>query len=106
MLNGLATGYKQSATGYHGPVAQFSFLPTGESKDLATDIQSLFDDLARALPAAHRAYSGECQPPHDVVENDAVVEVPVDLSEKIVLQRGVQNLTVGKIAEYPHQRTG
>jgi len=63
-----------------GPVAQFSFLPTGESKDLATDIQSLFDDLARALPAEQRAYSGECLPPLDVVETDVAVEVTVDLS--------------------------
>ncbi len=61
-------------------MAQFSFLPTGESKDLATDIQELFDDLARALPAHQRAYSGECRPPLDVLETDAAVEVTVDLS--------------------------
>jgi len=61
-------------------VAQFSFLPTGESKDLAADIQELFADLARSLPAEHRAYSGECRPPLDVLETDAAVEVTVDLS--------------------------
>ena len=61
-------------------MAQFSFLPTGESKDLASDIQELFADLARSLPAEHRAYSGECRPPLDVLETDAAVEVTVDLS--------------------------
>jgi HSP20 family protein len=61
-------------------VAQFTFLPTGESKDLASDIQELFADLARSLPAEHRAYSGECRPPLDVLETDVAVEVTVDLS--------------------------
>jgi HSP20 family protein len=61
-------------------VAQFSFLPTGESRELASDIQALFDDLVRSLPTEHRAYSGECRPPLDVLETDAAVEVTVDLS--------------------------
>jgi HSP20 family protein len=61
-------------------VAQFSFFPTGESHDLATDIRALFDDLAASLPREHRAYSGECRPSLDVFETDAAVEVIVDLS--------------------------
>ena len=45
-----------------GPVAQFSFLPSAESKELAGDIQALLDDLAASLPREQRAYSGECRP--------------------------------------------
>lgn len=61
-------------------MAPFSLLPTGESKDLATDIQELFDDLARTLPREQRAFSGECRPPLDVFETDLAVEVTLDLS--------------------------
>jgi len=63
-----------------GPVAQFSFLPSGESKELANDIQELLDDLASRLPRERRAYSGECRPTLDVLETDQAVEVTVDLS--------------------------
>jgi HSP20 family protein len=61
-------------------VAQYPFLPSGESRELANDIQELFDELARALPREHRAYSGECHPSLDVLETDVAVEVIVDLS--------------------------
>jgi HSP20 family protein len=63
-----------------GPVAQFSFIPSGESKELANDIKEMLDDLARTLPREQRAYSGECRPTLDVLETDAAVEVTVDLS--------------------------
>lgn len=61
-------------------MAQYSFLPSGESKDLATDIDRLFDDLARSLSPGLRAYSGECRPPLDVLETDAAVEVTLDVA--------------------------
>lgn len=102
----LAGSDRPSATGYHGPVAQFSFLPSGESKDLASDIQDLFDELARALPAEQRAFSGECRPPLDVLETDAAVEVSVDLSgvphEAVrVLFRGGVLIVAGEKAPTP-----
>lgn len=92
-------------------MAQFSFLPTGDSRDPATDIQDLFDDLARCLPAGQRAYSGECSPPLDVLETDAAVEVTVDLSgvpqEAVrVLFRGGVLIVAGEKAPStpaPHQ---
>src|SRR5688572_25261640 len=61
-------------------VAQFSFIPSEESRDLASDIQGLFDDLASALSRERRAYSGECQPTLDVLETDSEIQVIVDLS--------------------------
>jgi HSP20 family protein len=61
-------------------VAQFSFIPSEESRDLADDIQRLFDDLAQGLSRERRAYSGECHPALDVLETDAEVQVTVDLS--------------------------
>jgi HSP20 family protein len=61
-------------------VAQFSFIPPEESRDLAADIQGLFDDLARVLSRERRAYSGECHPTLDVLETDAEVQITVDLA--------------------------
>jgi HSP20 family protein len=61
-------------------VAKFSFIPSEESRDLADDIQRLFDDLAGALSRERRAYSGECRPPLDVLETDVEIQVTVDLS--------------------------
>jgi HSP20 family protein len=88
------------------PVAQFSFLPSGESKELANDIQELLDDLARTLPRERRAYSGECRPTLDVLETDAAVEVTVDLSgvpsEAVrVLFRGGVLIIAGEKAPAP-----
>jgi HSP20 family protein len=60
-------------------VPQFSFLPTGESRELADDIRELFDDLAASLKHEHRAYSGECHPTLDVLETDEAVEIVVDV---------------------------
>jgi HSP20 family molecular chaperone IbpA len=61
-------------------VAQFSFLPTGESRELTDDVRQLFEDLAAHLTHEQRAYSGECHPPLDVRETGEAVEVIVDVS--------------------------
>jgi HSP20 family protein len=61
-------------------VAQFSFIPSTESAELADDIRDLFQDLASTLRHDLRAYSGECHPSLDVLETDAAVEVIVDVS--------------------------
>jgi HSP20 family protein len=61
-------------------LAQFSFLPTGESHELTEDIRELFEELATSLQHEHRAYSGECHPTLDVLESDQAVEVIVDVS--------------------------
>ena len=61
-------------------MAQFSFLPTGESRELAEDIRELFDDLAATLPEDLRAHSGECHPSLDVLETDRAIEIVVDVS--------------------------
>jgi HSP20 family protein len=60
-------------------VAQFSFLPTGESQELSEDVRELFDDLAANLKHEQRAYSGECNPPLDVRETSEALEVIVDV---------------------------
>jgi len=61
-------------------VPQFSFIPQGESRELAEDIRALFDDLAVSLKHEQRAYSGECHPTLDVLETDEAVEIVMDLS--------------------------
>jgi HSP20 family protein len=61
-------------------VAQFSFLPSSEARELGDDVRELFEDLAARLPHEQRAYSGECHPTLDVVETDEAVEVIVDVS--------------------------
>jgi len=61
-------------------VAQFSFLPSGEARELTDDVRQLFEDLAEQLPHDQRAYSGECHPTLDVLETDEAVEVVVDVS--------------------------
>jgi HSP20 family protein len=61
-------------------VTQFSFLPAGETGELADDLRELFDDLARTLAHGQRAYSGECRPALDVLETDDDVEVVVDVA--------------------------
>jgi HSP20 family protein len=61
-------------------VAQFSFLPSSEARELSDDVRELFEDLAAKLPHEQRAYSGECHPTLDVLETDAAVEVVVDVS--------------------------
>ena len=61
-------------------MAQFSFIPSGEARELSDDVRELFEDLAAALPHELRAYSGECHPTLDVLETDEAVEVVVDVS--------------------------
>ena len=59
---------------------QFSFLPSGESRELTEDIRALFEDLAASLQSEQRAYSGEYHPMLDVLETDDGIEVVVDVS--------------------------
>ena len=61
-------------------MAQFSFIPSGEARELADDVRELFEDLASQLPHEQRAHSGECHPTLDVLETDEAVEVVVDVS--------------------------
>ena len=61
-------------------MAQFSFIPSGEARELADDVRELFADLAAHLTHDQRAYSGECHPTLDVFETDEAVEVVVDVS--------------------------
>ena len=61
-------------------MVQFSFIPTGESTELADDIRELFEELSRTLPHTRRAYSGECHPSLDVLETDHSVEIVVDVA--------------------------
>ena len=61
-------------------MAQFSFIPSTEARELTDDVRELFEDLAASLPHEQRAYSGECHPTLDVVETDEAVEVVVDVS--------------------------
>lgn len=64
----------------YGHVAQFSFIPSAEARELTDDVRELFEDLAASLPHEMRAYSGECHPTLDVLETDEAVEVVVDVS--------------------------
>jgi HSP20 family protein len=61
-------------------VAQFSFIPSSESGELAEDIRELFRDLAATLRHDLRAHSGECHPSLDVLETASAVEVIMDVA--------------------------
>ena len=61
-------------------VAQFSLIPTDDSRDLADDIRALFEELAATLRPDQRAYSGECRPALDVLETRTAIEIIVDMS--------------------------
>ena len=61
-------------------MAQFSLIPSDDSRDLADDIRELFEDLAANLKHEQRAYSGECRPSLDVLETSLGVEIIVDVS--------------------------
>jgi HSP20 family protein len=89
-------------------VAQFSFIPTSESGDLADDIRELFQDLASSLSHELRAYSGECHPSLDVLESDTTVAIIVDVAgvppEALrVLYRAGVLLVAGEKAPPPAQ---
>jgi HSP20 family protein len=47
--------------------------------DLATDVQQLFDELARRRPDRRHMVAGECMPLVDVFETDKNVEIVLDL---------------------------
>ena len=59
---------------------EFSFLPTGESRELVDDLRQVFADLAATLGPEQRAYSGEYHPSLDVVETSTDVEIVIDLA--------------------------
>jgi HSP20 family protein len=61
-------------------VAQFSFVPEAETRELASDLRDLFAELAETLPLEQRVYSGECHPALDVVETPSGVEIIVDVA--------------------------
>jgi HSP20 family molecular chaperone IbpA len=61
-------------------VAQFSFIPSTESREIGDDLRDLFEDLDASLRPEQRVYSGECHPALDVVETDEAVEIVVDVS--------------------------
>ena len=87
-------------------MARFSFIPSGETRELGDDVRELFEDLAASLQHGQRAYSGECRPTLDVVETDEAVEVIVDVSgipaEALrVLFRGGVLLIAGEKAPSP-----
>jgi HSP20 family protein len=61
-------------------VAQFSFVPDAETRDLAGALRDLFSELDTTLPFEQRVYSGECHPALDVVETQSAVEIIVDVA--------------------------
>jgi HSP20 family protein len=61
-------------------VAQFSFVPAAETRELAGDLQDVFANLDASLPFDQRVYSGECHPALDVVETQSAVEIVVDVA--------------------------
>jgi HSP20 family protein len=61
-------------------VLEFSFLPTGESRELVDDLRQVFADLAATLSPDQRAFSGEYHPALDVVETSSAVEIVVDIA--------------------------
>ena len=92
-----------------GGLAQFSLLPSGESRELTEDIRALFEDLAASLQREQRAYSGECHPTLDVLETDEGIEVVVDVSgvpanALRVLFRGGVLVVAGEKAPVPVTR--
>jgi HSP20 family protein len=56
------------------------FTPPPETSELAEDVRRIFEELATTLRGEHRALSGECHPPLDVLETDETVEVVMDVS--------------------------
>jgi HSP20 family molecular chaperone IbpA len=61
-------------------VAQFSFHPIGEARELTDDVRELFEDLAANLPQDLRAFSVNATPLWTVLETDEAVEVVVEVS--------------------------
>jgi HSP20 family protein len=87
-------------------VAQFSFVPFAETRELSGDLQELFDDIESTLSPEQQVYSGECRPALDVLENPKGVEVIVDVAgvpaEALrILFRGDTLLIAGEKAPGP-----
>jgi HSP20 family protein len=61
-------------------VAQFSFVPNPETRELADDLRDLFADLDSTLPSEQRVFSGECRPALDVLETQSGIEIVVDVT--------------------------
>jgi HSP20 family protein len=61
-------------------MAQFTFMPAAESPEIAEDVRAMFEEIAAGLDQEQRAYSGECQPPLDVLETDRAVEITMDVA--------------------------
>jgi HSP20 family protein len=61
-------------------VAQFTFMPTAESPEIADDVRAMFEEIAAGLKQDQRAYSGELQPALDVLETDRAVEIVMDVA--------------------------
>ena len=85
---------------------EFSFLPTGESRELVDDLRQVFADLAATLGPEQRAFSGEYHPALDVVETSTDVEIVIDLAgvpaEAVrVLFRGDVLIVAGEKAPPP-----
>ena len=87
-------------------MAQFSFIPSTESAELADDIRDLFQDLASTLRHELRAFSGEYHPSLDVRETDVAVEVVVDVAGvpmealRVLIREGVL-IVAGEKAPLP-----
>jgi HSP20 family protein len=91
-------------------VPPFTFIPSGDARELEDDIRELFADLAATLPHKHRALTGECHPALDVRETDNAVEVTVDVSgvprEALrILFRGGVLVVAGEKAPVPTMET-
>jgi HSP20 family protein len=87
-------------------MAQFTFIPTAESREVADDLREVFAELDSALRPEQRVYSGECHPALDVLETETAVEVLVDVTgipvEALrVLFRGDVLLVAGEKAPRP-----
>jgi len=61
-------------------VAQFTFLPTAESRELTDDLRELFAELDSALRPDQRVYSGEFHRALAVLQTETAVEVLVDVT--------------------------
>jgi HSP20 family protein len=89
-------------------VAQFSFIPSSESGELADDIRELFEDLAATLRHDLRACSGECHPSLDVLETESTVEVVMDVAGvphealRVLYRAGVLLIAGEKAAPVAH----
>jgi len=87
-------------------VLEFSFLPTGKSRELVDNLRQVFADLPAMLGPEQRAFSGEYHPALDVVETSTDVEIVIDLAgvpaEAVrVLFRGDVLIVAGEKAPPP-----